>query len=31
MLGNQLAQALLERGADKILQQVYAANDPEKN
>jgi hypothetical protein len=21
----------LERGADKILQQVYAANDPEKN
>jgi hypothetical protein len=31
MLGNQLAQALLERGADKILQQVYAANDSEKN
>jgi hydroxymethylbilane synthase len=30
MLGNQLAQALLERGADKILQQVYAANDSEK-
>ncbi len=29
-LGEQLAQALLQRGADKILQQVYAEHNAEK-
>lgn len=30
-LGNKLAQALLDRGADKILQQVYAVNNDENS
>jgi hydroxymethylbilane synthase len=30
-LGNKLAQELLARGADKILQQVYAVNNDENS
>ena len=31
VLGNKLAQELLSRGADKILQQVYSVNNAENN